>query len=64
LTGTSWVGGEGWRRSWITPPPWQHLRVGASSGSSFTVAKKRGDDVCYGKYLAKEEEDRDEDNDV
>jgi hypothetical protein len=40
-------GGNGWRRSWMTtaPPPWRRLRAGASYGSSFTVAKKRGDDV-------------------
>jgi hypothetical protein len=34
----------------MTLPPWRRLRVRASSGSSFTVAKKHGDDVWYGEY--------------
>ncbi|KAK1664735.1 hypothetical protein QYE76_052894 [Lolium multiflorum] len=62
-------GGDGWRRSRMTkappPPPWRHLREGgASSGSSFTVARNLGDDVLYGEYLdedpREEEEERDE----
>jgi hypothetical protein len=48
----------------MLPPPWRRLRaVGASSGSSFTAAKKCGNGVLYDEVREEEERQEEEERD-